>query len=556
MMPSIIRRMLTAVTALLICGLASAQEQHVQEIPFPQEAKEISYSKSRGDIRMTFPKDMKAAGEFYRNELTKNQWTKSGKDNVQARFWVQTFKKGNLELVIRTENRGSGCDIRVTPKGFLWDEDLAPRPQDIPVPEDAANVNYDDFFQRIEFEHKSSFKEMVEYYNTKLPEKTWAKSGEDSVRSESAALSRKSGKASLVIRIEAKEEGCSVEIKTKGMSWDEIKLANAAKKMKEKDSPDTPSGTKAKVPARPDKAKKDIAKLEKLKSIGSVTIDGKKTELTEVIAYELIAYGEWRTHIVASARPVKTKALLELLASNVPEEDWDSKWEVPAPYIKLVLDADDSLRSMQLYAEKVPGSSTSVKGEAVVEAGRARGKAQLEQQSFFEHTYEAEITFDTQLINGTPPDNTGLANAPKLENSGKIILAGTPHSLPHITAYQAQQSDRMVTHVLLTEKRVESDKILAALTKSNEVDLSLVGIQRQIDLTFNENDQLVSVFLYCDGNSINWSGNDKVEADVQSDDNRVRGTTKTTAAEEVFGKTIEIQASFDTTILRAAKDSK
>ena len=555
-MKSILLRLVAVGTVLLICGLANAQEPRVQEIPFPAEAKDISYSKSRGDIRMTFSEDMKAAGEFYRNELTKNQWAKSGKDNVQARFWVQTFKKGNLELVIRTENKGTGSDIRVTPKGFLWDEDLAPRPEDIPVPADAAGIEYDDFFERIKFEHKSTFKEMVEYYNAKLPEKTWAKSGEDSIRSDSAALTRKSGKASLVIRIEAKDEGCTVDIKTKGMSWDQIKLANADKKMKEKESPDSPSGSKAKVPVRPDKAKKDIAKLEKLKSIGSVTIDGKKTELTEVFAYELIAYGEWHTHIVASARPVKTKALLELLAANVPEEEWGSKWEVPAPYIKLIIDADDSLRSMQLYADKIPGSSTGVEGEAIVEAGRARGKAHLKQDNFFEHTYEADITFDTQLINGTTPDNTGLANAPKLENTGKIVLAGTTHSLPHITAYQALQSDRMVTHVLLTEKKVDSAKILAALAKSNEVDLSLIGIQTQIDLTFNENDQLVSVFLYCDGNSINWSGNDKVEADVQSDDNRVRGTTKTTATEDVFGKTLDIQASFDTTILRAAKGSK
>ncbi len=555
-MPSILLRFVAVGTVLLICSLASGQEPHVQEIPFPPEAKEISYSKSRGDIRMTFPADMKAAGEFYRTELTKNQWTKSGKDNVQTRFWVQTFKKGNLELVIRTENEESGSDIRVTPKGFLWDEDLAPRPEDIPLPEDAINVKYDDFFETIEFEHKSSFKDLVEYYNAQLPEKTWAKSSEDSIRSESATLQRISGKATLVIRSEALEEGCKVEIRTKGMSWDKIKLAIAAKKMKKEDSPGTKPGTKSKVPARPDKARKDIAKLEKLKSIGSVTIDGKKTELTEVFAYEVISYGEWHTHIVASARPVKTKVLLELLESNVPEEKWEWKWEIPAPYIMLILGPDDSLYNMQLYADKVPGSSTAVKGEAIVEAGRARGTAQLKQQKFFEHTYEAEITFDTLLINGTTPDKTGLANTPKLENAGKIVLAGTTHSLPHITAYQAQQSDRMVTHVLLTEKKVDSAKLLEALAKSEEVSLSLIGIQRQIDLTFNENDQLVSVFLYCDGNSINWSGNDKVQADVQSDDNRVRGTTKTTATEEVFGKTLDIQASFDTTILRSPKASK
>ncbi|MFO0883856.1 MAG: hypothetical protein U0894_06680 [Pirellulales bacterium] len=551
-MTTLLSRWVMLAMPLVICAVLQAQDARVQDIPVPKEATEISYNKSRGDIRMKFPGDMKAAGEFYRAQLTQQQWTKPGKDNVQAKFWVQTFQKGKQELVVRTESRPGGSDIRVTPKGFLWDEDLAPRPEDIPIPENALELEYDDFFQRIEFKHKLSLKELVDFYSSKLPEKVWAKSGEDSVRDSSATLVRKSGKAKLTITIDAEDEASEVEIKTTGMSWDQIKLANTA--MEKKQEKEEETAKKTKVPVRPSKPKKDIAKLEKLKSLGSVTIDGKKTELTEVFAYEVISYGTWRTHIVATARPVKQSLLLELLKNNVHEEDWGSKWQMPSPHVKLVLDADDSLRSMQLLASKVPGSSTAVKGEAVVEEGRARGKAKLSPQKFFEHTYEAEITFDVPLLTATTANTKKvLANVPKLEHVGKIVLGGTTYSLPHAIAYEVKDDDRIIKHVVLTEKALDPVKIRASLAKSNEVDLSLVGIQAQLDLRFNENDDLQSMFLWCDGNSVNWSGNENVSSDVQSEDDRIRGTTKTTTSEDVFGKKCDFQASFDLTLLKGGK---
>ena len=277
------------------------------------------------------------------------------------------------------------------------------------------------------------------------------------------------------------------------MSWDKIKLANANAK-KSKDASSSPSvRSSSNAPSRRSKPKRGIEKLERLPSIASVTIDGKKTPLTEIFAYELIAYGKWRTHIVATAQPVKQDALLKLLQANVPEEKWGEQWKLPSPNVVLILDDDDSLWSVHLHADKVPGSSTAVTGEAVVEDGRARGNAKLKPQKFFEHTYEAEITFDTLMLNPSATPRKLLENAPKLENAGKIIMAGKTFSLPYVTAYEERKASRSVIHVVLTEKPIDPSKILASLKQSGEVGMRIIGIQTQIDFAIDENDIMSSM---------------------------------------------------------------
>lgn len=453
-----------ALLTLFFClsTIALAEEPRVKEIPLPEEAGSVSYSKSRGDIRMQYPGDFKQAGEFYRQKLTQEGWSKAGKDNLQKSFWVQTFTKDNRELQVRTSNAGTGSEIRLTPKGYLWEEDLSPRPKSIPIP-----------------------------------------------------------------------------------------------KKRSTDTDSTPSGN-AKVPKRPNKPNRGIDKLEKLPMQASVTIDGQKIPLPEIIAFELLSYGQWRTHIVATTQPVNQTSLLKLLKAHVPHEKWGEQWKLPSPNLVLILDEDDSLRSVQLLANKVPGSATEVVGEAVVESGRARGAAKLKPQKFFKHTYEAEISFDTALITAESEPRKLLADAPMLENAGKIILAGKTYSLPHVLAYEERKDERSVIHVLLTEKRVDAAKLLAALKETGEAPISLVGFQTQLDFTLGENGDLRSLFLWCDGASVNWSGKDTLQASVQSEGDRIRGTVKTVEKEAVFGMNLEFQTSFDTTILRApnAKPSK
>ncbi len=537
---------------LVLNSISYAQEARVQEIPLPKDAKEISYLKSRGDIRMKLAGDMKKAGEFYRSELTQKQWTKSAKDNLQKTFWVQTFKKQNLELVVRTSNNSDEeCDIRLTPKGFLWDEDFAPRPEDIPIPDNTQQLKYDDFFTSIEFQHADSPKQLIDFYASKLDSKTWTNSSGDQSSERSGVLQRTSGTASIAIHINVEKGKSNVRIKTQGMSWDKIKLANAEAKKITKEATHT-TDRNANAPNRISKPKRGMEKLEKLPSIASVTIDGKKTPLTEIFAYELIAYGKWRTHVVATAQPVKQDALLKLLQANVPEEKWGDQWKLPSPHVRLILDDDDSLWSVQLYADKVPGSSTEVTGEAIVEDGRARGTAKLKQQKFFEHSYEAELSFDVPLLASTATPRKLLENAPKLENAGKIVMAGKTFSLPYVTAYEERKASRSVIHVVLTEKPIDSAKILASLKQSGKVGMSVIGIQTQIDFAIDENDTLSSMSLWCDGASVTWSGNDSIQSFVQSEGGRIRGTSKTTTQEKVFGKPLDFQASFDTSFLRAS----
>ncbi len=546
-------RSFVGAVVLLIHGFVMGQGPRVQEIPLPPEATDVTYIKSRGDIRMKFPEDMKAAGEFYRTELTQQKWTKSKKDNLQKNFWVQTFSNGDLTLEVRADNRGTGCEIRLTPTGYLWDEDLAPRPETIPIPEDASDVEYDDFFEKIEFKHEDTPEELIEFYASKLIPPTWNKSTEDRADEDSGYLVRESGKASVSIRIEVEDEESVVTISTEGMSWDEIEKKQAEKEEKEEsEKGDDPA--MAEAPKRAEKPKRGIEKLEKLASSASVTVDGKTTQLTEVIAYELISYGEWRTHIVATAKPLKQDSLLRLLKSNVPEEKWEDQFRLPMPNVRLVLDADDSLRSIQLQADGIPGSSTEITGEAIVEGGRARGKAVLAGDKFFDHTYSAEITFDTKLLNPSEAAPKLLADAPKLENRGSIKLDGKLNRLPHAIAYEDSSSDRKVIHVVLTAKPVDPAKVRASLNKTGELEISVIGFQPQVDLVVDQSDELSSMFIWCDGNSINWSGNDKVQSLIQSEGDRIRGTSQTVSAEDVFGKPCEFEVSFDTTIIRA--DSK
>jgi hypothetical protein len=244
---------------------------------------------------------------------------------------------------------------------------------------------------------------------------------------------------------------------------------------------------------------------------------------------------------------------LKLLKSNVPEEKWGEQWKLPSPNMVLILDEDDSLRSVQLLAERVHGSSTSVSGEAIVEEGRARGVATLKPQKFFEHNYKAEISFDVPLLASTAAPRKLLENVPRLENGGRIVMAGRTVVLPHVVAYTVRDSSGSATHVLLTEKPIDSSKVLASLRQSGEVGLSLIGFQSHVNLTLDENDLLRFMSAWCDGASINWSGNDNVQSHVQSEGDHIRGTSKTVAKQDVLGKSFEFQASFDTTILRVAE---
>ena len=551
-MLSSIKSVVGCIVVLFLSATCLGQNMLVKEIKLPKDAKDVTYSKQRGDIRFQMTVDMKAAGESIKAELTAAQWTKPQKDNLQKNFWVQKFAKQGKTLEVRTENRDGGCDVRFTPGGMLWDEDFAPLVKDIPIPKDAMDIKYDDFFEAIEFRHTLAIKELTEFFSTKLDSKVWSVSGADSMNDWSATLKRTSGTATLNISISDRNNQRTVRIKTTGMVWDEIKKANASAEKKKDSNTEMPSSTaKNTSPVRNAKPAKGIEKLDKLVSHCVLTMDGLAINLKEIAAYEVISYGQWKTHVIATAVPIKQEVLLDLLKSNTQEQDWGQKWKLPAPFVKLVLDETDKPDSMQLIANNVPGSESGrqLQGEALVESGRARGTVTMPKGSFFKHNFSVDFTFDVSLLSKDAAPQSRMANAPKLENKGTIVMAGKNTPLPNVVAYQQTQGSEKVTCVLLTEKAIDSSKIKASLEKSGEIDLSVIGFQPQIEFKINANDEVQSVSFYCDGASLSLSGTDKLDSTIQTEGARVRGTTKLKTPQDFFGKKIEFQASFDTKLI-------
>lgn len=526
-----------------------AQPPRVREIPLPAEASDVSYMRSRGDVRLKVDGDMKTVGIFYAATLAEQQWKKAKKDNLQRNFWVQSFAKENLTLEVRVDDRGGSCEIRLTPQGFAWDEDLAPRPQDLPIPEDAKELEYDDFFQRIEFQSATPVERLGEFYVGKLDAKTWSKSGADVVTADVVQLQRTSGAASVTVSIRQDGDVSEVKISTKGMAWDQVKAANAAKeaaaKVAAKNSPEPKQAVE--LPKRAEKPAKGIAQLEKLASRCVLTVDGNPIELSHVLAYESVSQGQWRTKIIATESEVSQRPLLERLKSTGSDEGWNLK----APYLRLELDEQDQPTSLSVFADRLAGggSRSDLAGQAIVEAGRARGTFKLQPKKFFQKEYSAEVTFDVPLLTRDSTPAKRLADAPQLANGGKLIIAGQTHPLAHVTVYETRQSDDVVTAVLLTARPINLAKLKASLAKPEQNDNDFNDFQTQIKLTIDENEQVSSIYLWCDGLSLSGSGWENFKASAAIEDGRVRGTAKTTASHEAFGKTVDLDVSFDAAVL-------
>jgi len=541
----------TLILALLTMmgSFALAETPGVREIPLPTDAADVSYVRRREDIRFNVPGDMKAAGNFYAAALAQQQWTKSKKDNLQRNFWVQSFAKPGLSLEVRVDQRASGCEIRLTPQGFAWDEDLAPRPQNLPIPEDAKDLKYDDFFERIEFQSATTPEQLAEYYAEKLDSKTWSKSGADTVSANTVQLARTSGKASVTVSVRKDGDMSRVTITTKGMVWDELKAANAAKKAMEKVTErNSPASKKAvELPKRVEKPSKGIAQLAKLTSRCVITVDGKPIELSHVVAYECVSQGQWRTKIIAAESAINERPLLERLKSTGSDEGWDLK----SPFLKLELDDQDRPTMISLFAEKLAGGASrdELEGQAIVEAGRARGTVKQKPKTFFKKEYSAEITFDVPLLTRDSTPTKRLVSAPLLPNAGKLTIGGRTNMLAHVTVYETRRFDEIVTAVLLTERPIDLAKLKASLAKPEQNDDAFNEFQPQIKLVIDAREQVNGINIWSDGLSLSGSGWDNIKASVAIEDGRARGTMKTTASQDAFGKKVDFDISFDASVL-------
>ena len=126
----------------------AADELRLKGLPIPEGATDISSMKQRGDVRFNVTSDFKTIGNFYAKQLGEQRWTKSGKDNLQQDFWVQTFAKDKMSLQVRVAKREGGSEVRLTPTGLLWEEDDQPSPtnfpKNFPIPKVGKAASADD----------------------------------------------------------------------------------------------------------------------------------------------------------------------------------------------------------------------------------------------------------------------------------------------------------------------------------------------------------------------------------------------------------------------------
>jgi hypothetical protein len=544
---------------------AASDEPHVRDLPIPEGATEVTIMKRRGDIRFMVESDVKPTGDFYAMRLAAQGWTKSGKDNVQRTFWVQKFAKGKSSLEVRVDRREGGSEVRLTPKGMLWDEDLAPHARDLPIPDDATDVEYEDFFERIEFNCPLSVKAAADFLSENLEKSEWTESGAGQVTERFVRLERTKGRSSLSIDIRAEETGSRVSIRTKGMNWAGIKETNErTKKSSTKSAAVSPPKAKpveeaAPPPKRKDKPKQGIAALPNLPNEATITMDGKTFKLTSVIAYEVFSRGEWSTKVIATQKPIKQETLLAKLKNhgkdNIQIEQPGDGLNLPQPFLQLDLDDDDRPQRMSLRADNIPGSGSSneLSGTALVEDGRARGTVKLKEPGeFFDKVYLAEISFDVSVLTRESTPAKRLTESPKLPNSGTLTMGNQVYKLSNVVAYEMKRFDEPVTVVVISEKSLNMTKLNAALGKKSIEEY--FEFTPQVKLTVDDADNVSSMFIWADNISI--SSNSDLIADIVIEDGRARGTAKMTKPDEFFDKKYTFELSFDVNVLSSQATQK
>ena len=439
----------------VLIGMSSwaiGDESRVKDLPIPEGATDISRMKRRGDVRFMVNSDFKTTGNFYAKQLADRHWTKSGKDNLQRNFWVQKFSKDKMSLEVRVDSREGGSEVRLTPKGLMWEEDDQPSPKDLSLPKDATDVEYDDFFESIKFKSPSNVKAVADFLTEELAARKWTKEATELDLATFVRLKFTQGKSSLEVDIRAEDIGSEVAIRTKGMQWDGMKaeIARAKQSSKKvaanrspkKDAAETP----AELPMRKDKPKQGIENLPTLPNEGAVVMDGKPFKLPSVIAYEVFDGGQWSTKIVATQTPIKQETLLAKLKKTGNDKDKDgrsSTW--PQPYLQVELDENDRPTRLALQADKTPGggSGDDLSGTALVESGRARGAVKLKKPGeFFDKAYTAEISFDIPVLTRDSTPAKRLRAASKLPNSGTLTLGGKSYKLSNVVAYEMKQFDK------------------------------------------------------------------------------------------------------------------
>jgi len=113
------------------------------------------------------------------------------------------------------------------------------------------------------------------------------------------------------------------------------------------------------------------------------------------------------TTVVLSTRPLNMAKLNAALGRKAADDYFEF-----IPQVRLLIDADDKVSSMSIWADNTSISGNSnLEGEIVIEDGRARGTARMtEPGEFADSKYNFEVSFDVAVVGkrvSTPKPSAG-----------------------------------------------------------------------------------------------------------------------------------------------------
>lgn len=326
---------------------------------------------------------------------------------------------------------------------------------------------------------------------------------------------------------------------------DEPKPSKKTAKKKSKSDSSESSAKQFVEPKRVEKPSRGIAKLDKLPNEGLVSVDNLGTDLPHVVAFEAVSGGRWVTRVVASEKPIKQDMLIEWMKSPGKSEEI----QFPASHVQLELDDQDRPNRLSMLAGQfsLGSSGGDLEGDAIVEDGRARGSFRMKMpKDVFDKQFLAEISFDVPVLTRNSQPAKQLADAKKLETSGKVVVDNQPKKLSHVIAYQVKSGDEIRTAVLFNEKPINVAKLKEALAKNGNDD-GVIDFSSQVKVYIARDDRPAFLNLYTDGVSLNQNTN--LVGDVIVEDLRARGTVKFDKPVEFFGKTIDFDLTFDVEVI-------
>lgn len=475
-------------------------------------------SKTSSDSTVEYTTDLKPAEavEATRRLLMDSGWEPYGSESKSPDSVVMYFKSNAIRVK-------AVVDVDPDQEGkVLISYDQSVLAADLPAPPNAKEIYFYEPEKTLLFQSPDSFDEVAKFYQQRLAKLGWTLKTKELIQSKSGnnrpvgeASFQNAAKESLSLSVLPSEGQAKVRLRqysaAQTASLQRAQEEEAKKMLTEK------KAREAKVLA--------IAKLQKLTSAGKIVVDKETISLPHVFAYETVFLGQRVTRIFATEKPIKQTTLIEQLKQ--PDEVNEFALQ-KAPYLRLELDAQDQPRMWNLEAKETSSSDggSGLKGEAIVVDGRARGTFKmLKPDDVGGHTISGEITFDVPVVTRDSQPVKLLANAKKLESSGKLLLNNKTIKLGSVVAYEYLSIGTKATVISFTDKPLDLPKLKAQLAK-NGTEPGLSGFDYRVKLEVDDADNVSGLSVDYGNTSLTIIGDSYLLADVIIEDGRARGTIK------------------------------